>query len=148
MKTWRRGKGLMLWFPPVILATWEAEMRRIMIWGQPGQIVCETRPPHLQNNQSKMDWRYASSGFARWKPWVQAPVAPHIHTKWKQPLLIRQTNKQNMAYPYTGILLNLKEWNSGTCFYNKEEPEKLYWHKTSLKELIFFMYDSLWNMQK
>jgi hypothetical protein len=26
----------------VILATWETEMGRIVVWGQSGQIVCET----------------------------------------------------------------------------------------------------------
>jgi hypothetical protein len=41
------------WLTPVILATWEVAIRRILTWGQPGQIVHETRPPHLQNNQSK-----------------------------------------------------------------------------------------------
>jgi hypothetical protein len=25
------------WLTPVILATWEAEIRRIMLWGQPGE---------------------------------------------------------------------------------------------------------------
>jgi hypothetical protein len=30
------------WFTPVILATQEAEIRRIMVQGQPGQIVHET----------------------------------------------------------------------------------------------------------
>jgi hypothetical protein len=39
---------------PVILATLEAEIRRIKVQGQPVQIVHET---HLQNNQSKVDWR-------------------------------------------------------------------------------------------
>jgi hypothetical protein len=37
----------------VTLATWEAEIRRIKVQGQPGQIV--PRDIHLQNNQSKMD---------------------------------------------------------------------------------------------
>jgi hypothetical protein len=36
----------------IILATWEAKIRRIVIQGQPEQIVQET---HLQNNHSKMD---------------------------------------------------------------------------------------------
>jgi hypothetical protein len=47
----------------VILAIWEVD-RRIMVRGQPGQIVFETYtpPPHLQNNLSKMDWRRGSSG--------------------------------------------------------------------------------------
>jgi hypothetical protein len=34
------------WLMLVSLATWEAEIRRIEAWGQPGQIVCET-PLHL-----------------------------------------------------------------------------------------------------
>jgi hypothetical protein len=42
----------------VILATWEAEIKRIIVQGQPGKQISI---PHLQNNQSKMDWRYGSS---------------------------------------------------------------------------------------
>jgi hypothetical protein len=41
------------------------EICRIAVQGQPGQIVLETAPPphtHLQNNQSKLDWRHGSSG--------------------------------------------------------------------------------------
>jgi hypothetical protein len=30
------------WFMPIILATWEAEIRRMVVPGQPRQIVCET----------------------------------------------------------------------------------------------------------
>jgi hypothetical protein len=30
------------WLTPVILATQEAEIRRIAVWSLPGQIVCET----------------------------------------------------------------------------------------------------------
>jgi hypothetical protein len=33
------------WFTPVILATWEAEIGRILVWSQQGQIVQETLPP-------------------------------------------------------------------------------------------------------
>jgi hypothetical protein len=43
---------------PVILATWEAEIGKTEVGGQPEQIVWD---PHLQNNQSKMDWRPGSS---------------------------------------------------------------------------------------
>jgi hypothetical protein len=32
------------WFTPAIPATKEAEIRRIMVQSQPGQIVCETLP--------------------------------------------------------------------------------------------------------
>jgi hypothetical protein len=40
----------------VILATWEAEIRRIEIWGQPRQIVWGS---HLQNIHSKWIWGVA-----------------------------------------------------------------------------------------
>jgi hypothetical protein len=40
------------WLMPVILATWEAEIRRIVVRGHPEQIVCKTTSP---NNQKKMD---------------------------------------------------------------------------------------------
>jgi hypothetical protein len=36
------------WLMLIILATWEAEIGRILVHSQPRQIVCET--PHLQNN--------------------------------------------------------------------------------------------------
>jgi hypothetical protein len=45
----------MQWYMPVIPATWDAEIRRLAIAGQPEEI------DHLQNNQSKMDWRFGSS---------------------------------------------------------------------------------------
>jgi hypothetical protein len=38
---------------PVILATWEEEIRKIVVQSQLGQIVLKT---HLQNNQSKVHW--------------------------------------------------------------------------------------------
>jgi hypothetical protein len=48
---------------PIILAIGEAEIRRIVVWGQTGQMVLKM-PPHLQNNQSKIDCRYGSSSRA------------------------------------------------------------------------------------
>jgi hypothetical protein len=42
---------------PIILAIWKAEIGRMEVRGQPGQIVCETCPRNLQNTQSKMDRR-------------------------------------------------------------------------------------------
>jgi hypothetical protein len=42
----------------VILATWEAEIRRMKV--SPGKQFAR---PHFQNNQSKMDWRYGSGSF-------------------------------------------------------------------------------------
>jgi hypothetical protein len=47
---------------PVTLATWEAKITRITVWGQPRQIVHKT--PSSKNNQSKMDWRHTSSSRA------------------------------------------------------------------------------------
>jgi hypothetical protein len=42
------------WLTPVILATWEAEIGKTTVEVSPGKYFL--RPPHLQNNQSKMDW--------------------------------------------------------------------------------------------
>jgi hypothetical protein len=44
------------WLMLVILATQEAEIRRVVVQCQP--------EPHLQNNQSKIDWRCDSSSRA------------------------------------------------------------------------------------
>jgi hypothetical protein len=46
------AKARCQWLTPIILCTWEAEIGRIMVQGQPGQIVPR---PHPQNSQSKMD---------------------------------------------------------------------------------------------
>jgi hypothetical protein len=35
-------QALVWWLTPIILVIWEAEIRRITFWGQPGQNVCET----------------------------------------------------------------------------------------------------------
>jgi hypothetical protein len=55
-KKWSQARHQRL--TSVTLVTWEAEIRRITVPGQPGQIVLETPSP---NNQRKMDWRCGSS---------------------------------------------------------------------------------------
>jgi hypothetical protein len=47
------------WLRPVILTAWEAEIGRISAQGHIRQTVSKT---HLQNDQSKMNWRCGSSG--------------------------------------------------------------------------------------
>jgi hypothetical protein len=42
----------------VILANWEAEVGRIVVWSQAGQIIYKT---HLQNIHNKINWRHGSS---------------------------------------------------------------------------------------
>jgi hypothetical protein len=36
--------GWAWWFKPVVLATWEVEIKRIMVGGQPGKKINETPP--------------------------------------------------------------------------------------------------------
>jgi hypothetical protein len=45
----KRGKTQTPVLTPVILAAQEAEIRRITVWGQPRQIVCET-----------LSWKYST----------------------------------------------------------------------------------------
>jgi hypothetical protein len=63
---------------PVILATWESEIRRIMVGGKAKKIVHET--PISKNNQSKMDWRCGVSGRA---PEALSPNPSPIKNKSK-----------------------------------------------------------------
>jgi hypothetical protein len=68
------------WLEPVILATWEAEIGRIKIWGQPRQIVHETPSPKI----TRAKWTGGISQvvehcFESTKHWTQTPLPPK---KW------------------------------------------------------------------
>jgi hypothetical protein len=54
---------------PVILATQEVEISRIVVWNQPGQIVCKTLSQEKKTFAKKGWW----SG-SRYRFWVQIPV--------------------------------------------------------------------------
>jgi hypothetical protein len=64
------------WVPTgsaVILAAQEAEIRRIMVWSQPGQIVCETL-------FWKNPWQERAGGVA-WGVGLEFKLQHHTHTK-------------------------------------------------------------------
>jgi hypothetical protein len=71
---------------PLILATWEDEICRIAVQGQPKQIIHET--PHLQINQSQIYWRCASSGkvpaLQAWSPVQTCPTKKKKKKKKKR----------------------------------------------------------------
>jgi hypothetical protein len=50
------------WFLPIILASWEAEIRRIAVQGQLGQVVHGT--PIYKTIRAEMDWRCDCRGGA------------------------------------------------------------------------------------
>jgi hypothetical protein len=48
---------------PVILDIWEAEIQKLSNEASPGKQLVRPSPlPHIQNNQSKMEWRCGSRG--------------------------------------------------------------------------------------
>jgi hypothetical protein len=57
------------WLTPVILATHEAEIRRIMVWSQPWQIVHKTLSQKIHHKKGLVEWLK-----------LKIPV-PHTHTK-------------------------------------------------------------------
>jgi hypothetical protein len=44
------------WLTPVIPATQEAEIRRMAVWSQPGQTVCETLSCKTHHQKGLMEW--------------------------------------------------------------------------------------------
>jgi hypothetical protein len=57
------------WLTPVILATWKAEMGRMEVRGQPGQIVLETPSlKQLVQNELQVWLKRQGACFARVKP--------------------------------------------------------------------------------
>jgi hypothetical protein len=70
-KNWRRKDKKCCrsqWFTPIVLATQEAEIRRIVVGSQPGQIVWKTLS--WKKPIPKKGWWSGS----RCRPWVQSPV--------------------------------------------------------------------------
>jgi hypothetical protein len=83
---------------PVIPATQEAEIRRIMVHSQPGEIVHETLA--LKKSITKKGWWSGS----RCRPWVQSPVPPKqktnkqkniTHLGWFGTMLLSQRQRTN-----------------------------------------------------
>jgi hypothetical protein len=62
------GTARHLWLMPVLLATQKPEMRKIVVWRHPGQIVRETLSQ--KNPTTKKGWYNGS----RCRPWVQTPI--------------------------------------------------------------------------
>jgi hypothetical protein len=76
------------WRMPVILTSWEAEIKGIKVWGQPRQVVYETQSPKI----TKAKWtghmaQVVEYLFCKCKALVQTSVPPKKE-RWK-----KQTNK-------------------------------------------------------
>jgi hypothetical protein len=84
------------WLTPIILATWETEISRITVQGQPKQIVLKTSS---LNNYSKMDRRCGSSS--------RAPALWAWSLKFK-PQSHQEKKKSHTKICLLGILLFLR----------------------------------------
>jgi hypothetical protein len=74
------------WLTLVILATQEAEIRRIMVWSQPGKTV--PWDPSSKNPFTKKDWWSGS----RYRPWVP-----------------KKKKKKSQAWEYMPVILATQE---------------------------------------
>jgi hypothetical protein len=89
---WSKETARCWWLTPVILATQEAEIRRIAVWSQPRQIVCEN-----------LSWKYPSQKKGWWsgsrcRLWVQAPVL-------KKKKRERARERERKRHAYMNIIL-------------------------------------------
>jgi hypothetical protein len=53
---WNEGFARCRWITPVIVATQEAEIRRIVVGSQPGQIVHEIQSRKNQHKNRLVEW--------------------------------------------------------------------------------------------
>jgi hypothetical protein len=83
-KTAATKKAQHWWLMSIIPATWEAEIGRIKVREQPGQIAPETPSPQV--TRAKMDGRGGSSH--------RVPALHHKTLSSKTPVLFKKTNKQ------------------------------------------------------
>jgi hypothetical protein len=70
------------WLKPVIIATWEAEIRKVHSL-RPAQAK-SSQDPISKNNQSKMDWRYGSGSRVHALQMQSLEFKPHTHQKKKK----------------------------------------------------------------
>jgi hypothetical protein len=90
----------------VILATQEAEIRRIVVWSQSQQILCKTLF-RIYPTYTKKGWQSGS----RYRPWIQAP-GPHIYKKKSQTCNYHLTPQ---LHPLAFIPENAKPCSHKNC---------------------------------
>jgi hypothetical protein len=107
-----------LWLTPIILGTWEADIKRIVVWSQPRQIVYET----LSQKYSTQKWL---EEWLKWQSACLSSVSPSVQTS----ILLQKTKKQkkkphfvvmprvsfSQARWLTSVSSNLKEFYTYHC---------------------------------
>jgi hypothetical protein len=97
-----KGCSGCLWLRPVILATQEAEIRRMAVWNQPGQIVYKTLSQKSRHKKRVGGW-WSSS---RCRHCVQIPVPP---------------KKKQKGCPWTGDMAQVQALSSN---FNTEKQKQ------------------------
>jgi hypothetical protein len=105
------------WLMPLILATWGAEVRRIVVWGQPSQ-AHSSQDPISKITRAKWTGGMAQVvQFLLFKPWVQASVPPKNFITFK--------------VIFTHVIMNIF-----VCFQFREETTGN--HGNSFREKYYF----------
>jgi hypothetical protein len=123
------------WLMPVIVATQEGDIRRIVVRSQPRQIVCRLLPRTYPIQKGLLGWvKWYSAFIASMKSWVQIPVSRE--KKWSQVT--------HQLMEHVNLMYLLIWWSKKATYYNFEVFfSNVHLNMRSIEEMIDYNFSNL-----